>query len=157
MAKSMELGVFSQRFLKAQKLDGFELSFDPHQGKRNRRAKRSTVLIEAQKPEEQSLMLGSRTVADLMRRYHNFAPETANWTEAGPNCYRLRLRDHRGRIVDDSETLAALRTRQEDERQQAIDRGTRVLSATLKELERHLDDVDIAALLKAAIKERYAS
>lgn len=157
MAKSMELGAFSERFLKWQKLDGFSLIFVPHQGKRGRRAKRSTVLIEVEKPEERPAMLGRNSVAELIARFHNLAPETKGWTEPGPHCYRLRLRDHQDRIVAETETLAALRSRQDDEYQQALDQGRRALNATLKELERQLDSADIVSLTKQAIKERYTN
>lgn len=157
MPTLMQLGEFSDRLLEAQGLDGFTLAFVPHRGKGGRRSKRSTVTVEVLKlPEDQGQMQSGRTVSDLYKRFHALAPETAQWTEPGQQCYRLRLRDHNARLVEETETLGDLRARQGDERKKFLEKAHRTLAATFKELERGLEDKEILSLVTAALKERYS-
>ena len=156
MAKGIELGELTARFLAFQELDGFEMIFQPFRGKQKRRAKRSTVVVEAEKVSSQRFLRGDRTVADLIARFHALAKETEKWTEPGPNCYKVRILDHQGRPVDECDTIGSLRTRQEDLKKEDLERARKTLHSTLKDFERKLEESDIVPLVREVLKERYS-
>jgi hypothetical protein len=156
MAKGIALGELTARFLEFQGLDGFEMSFQPFRGKQNRRAKRSTVVVEAEKVSSQRFLQGGRTVADLITRFHALAKETEKWTEAGPNCYKVRILDHQGRQVEEQDTMGSLRSRQNDLKEKDLEKARRTLHSTLKDFERKLEASDIVPLVREVLKERYS-
>lgn len=157
MTQEFELADFTIRFLRTQGLDGFSLAFKPHRGRHGRRAKRGTVVIQATKPENQPQLKGSSTVEDLVERFHTLAKQTREWTELGPDCYKVRLFDHMGRPVEDSERLSDLRNLQSDLKEKYLLKAQKTLLATLKEFERNLETKDISFLVKSVLRERYAN
>lgn len=150
----MQLGEFTQRFLVFHGLSGFALVFEPMFARRSRRAKRSTVMIEVEKPESGNPLSSSKTVGDLVDRFHRSAPETRDWT-TGADRYAARLYDDMNEPVAVGEQLGDVRRRDVERREAAQLRGTKAITKALLACEKMLEPKEVSQLVKQILKDRY--
>jgi hypothetical protein len=150
----MQLGEFTQRFLAFHGLTGFALVFEPMFARRSRRAKRSTVMVEAEKPETGNPLSSSKTVNELIERFHRLAPETRDWT-IGSDRYAARLYDDINEPVAVGQQLGDVRRRDAERREAAQLRGTKAITKALLACEKILEPKEVAQLVKQILRDRY--
>ena len=151
-----QLGDFTYQFLKFQGLEDFSLAFDPKR-RGARRAKRSTASIQAKNPTDGSALRDSKTVADLINKFHSLAPKTIDWLE-GPSPYVVRLYDTQGQIIRPDEVLRDVRRRDEDRRDVGLSKARKVISKALSTCDQlSLEPEDIKALVHELLEEHYNS
>ena len=142
---------FLEDFLEHEKLPEFELTFEPFNAHRPRRAKRSTTMIEATAPPDRKLP-DNRTAKDLFNRLHQLAPESKTWVEKR---YALRMYDDVGARVGADELLGDLRKRSSVREKAAKARVQQTLEKSIQSCEDILAVADVKKILEDIIKQRY--
>ncbi|MDN8617993.1 hypothetical protein [Variovorax ginsengisoli] len=150
---SMQLGDFTSRFLTFNKLDGFTLVFEPSRKGRSRRAKRSSAVIDAQIPESGSPVPNTKTVGDLISRFHKLTQETEAWVQ-GPRSYTAKVYDLRGEPVSNNTSLSDLRSREDARKAKALDKARSILNKALWQCEKELELDEIEEVFNLLLKER---
>ena len=149
-----QLGEFTALFLKHQGLEDFSLAFEPKR-RGARRAKRSTASIEAENPNTESPLSHSKTVRQLVEKFHHLAPQTRDWLDASSS-YVVRLYDTQGEIVAFEDVLRDVRRRDDDRREAGRVKASKVIKRALRGCDQLLIEPKvIKALVIEVLKEHY--
>ena len=153
--RNLSLGDFINEFLLMQKLPGFNLKFDPVRvPKKNRRAKRTSTVIDACDLNSKMYLSDKRTIDDLFEAFQKLVPESRDWM-AYPKAYKPVLSDDQGDDVTSTETLGDVRRRPDQRAARHAEEVSKMLTQCLDFAESGLEPVEAHDLVKSLVAQRY--
>lgn len=149
------LGSFLERFLAQQQLSDCSISFDPYHAKVRRRSKRLTAILgKVADPGAIACLPKTRTVGDLLNKLVSLSPEMQAWTSEGTKRYIPRLYDDMNDMVKSDTPLEELRSRKGAREQEGIARAKRILTKSVADCDRFLEEKQVNKVLKDLLRER---